>query len=60
MNRLRAKMQNGSLPLNDNGDNLTDEQREALHQALARSLDSLKKGRTSPAYPLLDQLRTRR
>jgi hypothetical protein len=48
------------LVFDDEGDDLTDKQREALHQALAKSLGSLKKGRTRPAFPLLDELRTRR
>jgi hypothetical protein len=60
MSRVRAKVQNGPLPLNDKGDDLTDEQREALHKALAKSLGSMDKGRTRPVSALLHELRTRR
>ena len=76
MNRLRAKVQNGrllldepttlpegavvDLVLDDGGDDLTDEQREALHKALTKSLDSAEKGRTRPVSPLLHELRARR
>ena len=57
---MRVKVQNGRLPLNDSGDDLTDEQREALHEALAKSLHSLQRGRTRPVSALLHELRTRR
>jgi hypothetical protein len=59
MNRFRAKVQNGPLPSDDEGDDLTDEQREALHNALAKSLDSLEKGHTRPVSALLHELHTR-
>ncbi len=57
---MRAKVQNGRPLLDDEGDDLTDEQREALHKALAESLDSLQRGRTRPVSALLHELRTRR
>jgi hypothetical protein len=76
MNRLRARVEKGRLVLNepttlpdgtmidlvldDEGDDLTDADREALHGALAKSLDSLAKGDIRPASTTIDALRTRR
>ena len=76
MNRLRARVENGrlvldepttlpdgtvlDLVLDDEGDDLTDEQREALHEALARSHESLKKGDVRPASAIIKELRARR
>ena len=76
MNRLRARVEKGRLILNeptslpdgtvldlvldDEGDDLTDEQREALHQALTRSHDSLKRGEVRPASEVIKELRARR
>jgi hypothetical protein len=76
MNRLRARVQKGrlvldepttlpdgtvlDLVLDDEGDDLTDEDREALHGVLARSLESLEKGDIRPASAIVEELRTRR
>ena len=76
MNRLRARVENGrlvldepttlpdgtvlDLVLDDEGDDLTDEQREALHQALTQSLASAEKGALRPASTIIDELRARR
>ena len=75
MNRLRARVENDrlvldepttlpdgtvlDLVLDDEGDDLTDEQREALHQALTRSWDSADKGAIRPASAIIDELRAR-
>ena len=48
------------LVLDDEGDDLTDADREALHGALTRSLESLDKGDIRPASTTIDELRTRR
>ena len=76
MNSLRARVENGrlvldepttlpdgtvvDLVLDDEGDNLTDTDRVALHAALARSLESLTAGRVRPASAAVDELRARR
>ena len=76
MSRLRAQVEKGrlvldepttlpegtvlDLVLDDEGDDLTDEQREALHQALTRSLEAADKGNIRPASAIIDELRTRR
>jgi len=76
MNRLRARVEKGrlildepttlpdgtvlDLVLDDEGDDLTDEDREALHGALTRSLESLEKGDIRPAFATIDELRARR
>lgn len=48
------------LVLDDDGDDLSDRDRDALHGALDRSARSLNDGRTQPASAIIDQLRTRR
>ena len=76
MNRLRAQVKNGrlildepttlpggtvlDLVLDDEGDDLADEDREALHEALSQSFESLKRGDTRPASEIIDELRARR
>jgi hypothetical protein len=76
MSPLRARVQNGHIVLNepttlpdgteldlvidDQDDDLTDEERRALHGALSESLDSVKAGRTRPVADLLDELQRRR
>ena len=76
MNRLRARVEKGrlvldepttlpdgtvlDLVLDDEGDDLTDADREALHGALARSLESLEKSEVRPASATIDELHTRR
>jgi len=76
MNRLRARVEKGrlvldepttlpdgtvlDLVLDDEGDDLTDADREALHGALTRSLESLEKGDIRPASATIDELRARR
>lgn len=76
MNRLRALVKNGrlvldepttlpdgtvlDLVLDDEGDDLTDADREALHEALTRSLRSLEEGDIRPASAIIDDLRSRR
>jgi hypothetical protein len=76
MNSLRARVENGrlvldepttlpdgtivDLVLDDEGDDLTDTDRAALHGALTRSWESLNAGRVRPASEIIDELRTRR
>jgi hypothetical protein len=76
MSSLRARVQNGRLVLDeptalpdgtvvdlvadDEGDDLTDTDRAALHAALARSRESVNAGRVRPAAEIIDELRTRR
>ncbi|MGH9240001.1 MAG: hypothetical protein ACRD3G_18315 [Vicinamibacterales bacterium] len=44
----------------DEGDDLTDEERRALHEALLASSKSAEAGRLRPAQEILDELRQRR
>ena len=76
MSSLRARVENGRLVLDeptslpdgtvvdlvadDEGDDLTDTDRAALHAALARSWESLNAGLARPASEIIDELRTRR
>lgn len=76
MSNLRAHVENGrlvldeptSLPdgtvldlvLDDEGDDLTNQERQALDAALARSYESAQTGRVRPASAILDELRGRR
>ena len=48
------------LVLDDEGDDLDDEQRAALHAAIDRSLEQGRAGQTAPADVILDELRARR
>jgi hypothetical protein len=72
---LRARVEKGRLVLDeattppegtivdlvadDEGDDLTDEERRALHEALSASWQSAKAGRLRPASAILDELRQR-
>jgi hypothetical protein len=76
MTPLRAHVENGRLVLDeptslpdgtvvdlvadDEGDDLTDEDRRALHDALASSWRSAEAGRLRPASAIVDELRGRR
>jgi hypothetical protein len=76
MTPLRARVQNGRLVLNeptslpegtvidlvadDEGDDLTDDERRALHEALSKSWESAEAGRLRPASAILDELRRQR
>jgi len=76
MNPLRAHVEKGRLVLDepttlpegtvvdlvadDEGDDLTDQERRALHEALSASWKSAKAGRLGPASGILDELRQRR
>jgi len=76
MNRLRARVRNGrlvldepttlpdgtvvDLVLDDEGDDLSDEERGALHQALTRAHESIEKGNGLPASEIIKELRARR
>jgi hypothetical protein len=76
MSGLRARVENGrlildepttlpdgtmvDLVLDDEGDDLTDEERRALHEALSASWESAEAGRLRPAAAILDELRQRR
>jgi hypothetical protein len=76
MTPLRARVQNGRLMLNeptslpegtvidlvadDEGDDLTDDERRALHEALSKSWESAEAGRLRPASAILDELRRQR
>jgi hypothetical protein len=46
--------------VDDEGDDLTEEERRALHEALSVSWKSAEAGRLRPASAILDELRTRR
>ena len=48
------------LVADDEGDDLTDEERRALHEALSASWKSAEAGRLRPASAILDELRQRR
>ena len=76
MSPLRARVENGRIVLDepttlrdgtvidlvvdDEGDDLTDEERRALHEALSASSKSAEAGRLRPASAILDELRQRR
>lgn len=76
MSPLRARVENGRLHLDeptellegtelelvvdDDGDGLTDHERQALHEALPTSWSSAEAGRSRPASALIDELRRRR
>ena len=76
MGRLRARVKNGrlvldepttlpdgtvvDLVLDDEGDDLTDGDREALHQALTRAHESIEKGNGRPASEIINELHARR
>lgn len=73
---LRARVEKGRLVLNesttlpegtvvdlvvdDEEDDLTDEERRALHEALSASSKSAEAGHLRPASAILDELRQRR
>src|SRR5712691_8779830 len=76
MSPLRARVEKGRLVLDepttlpegtvielvadDEGDDLSDEERGALHQALSGSWQSAEAGRLRPASAILEELRQRR
>ena len=76
MNRLRARVENGRLVLDepttlpdgtvidlvadDEGDDLTDREREALRDTLPASWKSAEAGDLRPASTILNELRQRR
>jgi len=76
MSQLRARVEKGrivldeptSLPdgtvldlvLDDGGDDLSDREREALHDAVGRSWQSLKAGRVKAVSAIVDELRAKR
>ena len=76
MSPLRARVEKGRLILDepttlpdgtvidlvadDEADNLTDEERRALHAALSASWTSAEAGHLRPASHILDELRQRR
>jgi hypothetical protein len=76
MSPLRARVEKGRLVLDeattlpegtvidlvadDEGDDLTDGERQALHDALTASWKSAEAGRLRPASAILDTLRRRR
>ena len=49
-----------SLVADDEGDDLTDDERRALHEALSASQQSAEAGRRRPASAILAELRQRR
>jgi len=75
MSPLRARVKDGRIVLDepttlregtvvdlvadDEGDDLTDEERDALHKALLKSDESAEAGRLRPASAILDELRKR-
>jgi hypothetical protein len=76
MSRLRARVEKGRIVLNepttlpegmvidlvadDEGDDLTEDERRDLHEALAASSRSADAGHLQPASAILDELRQRR
>jgi hypothetical protein len=76
MGPLRARVEKGRLVLDepttlpegtfidlvadDEGDDLSDDERRALHEALSSSWQSAEAGRLRPASAILDELRQRR
>ena len=76
MSPLRARVENGRLHLDeptglpegtelelvvdDDRDDLTDQERQALHEALLTSWSSAEAGRSRPSSELIDELRRRR
>jgi len=76
MSPIRARVEKGRLVLNepttlpegtvldlvadDEGDDLTDEERRALHEALSTSWKSAEAGHLRPASTILGELRRRR
>jgi hypothetical protein len=76
MNTLRARVTKGRLILDepttlpegtvvalvadDEGDDLSDEERQLLHEALSTSWKSAEAGRLRPASEILEELRRRR
>jgi hypothetical protein len=76
MGPLQARVENGRLVLDepttlpdgtvvdlvadDDGDDLTDEERRHLHEQLSASWTSAEAGRLQPASAILDELRRRR
>jgi hypothetical protein len=76
MGGLRARVEKGRLVLDepttlpegtvvdlvadDEGDDLTEDERRALHEALSASWKSVESGRVRPASAILDELRQRR
>ena len=76
MTPLRARVQQGRLVLDepttvpegtvvelvadDEGDDLSEEERRVLHRALSASWESGEAGRLRPASAILDELRQRR
>lgn len=76
MSPLRARVENGRIVLDepttlregtvinlvadDEGDDLTDQERRALHEALSSSWESAEAGRLRPASAILDELRKRK
>jgi len=76
MSPLRARVENGRLVLDepttlpdgtvidlvadDAGDDLTEEERRALHEALSASWSSAEAGRLRPASEIIEELRQRR
>ena len=76
MSPLRARVEKGRLVLDepttlpegtivdlvadDDGDDLTDAERRALHEALSVSWRSAEAGRLRPAAAVVDELRQRR
>lgn len=76
MSPLRARVENGRIVLDepttlrdgtvidlvvdDEGDDLTEQERQALHRALSASWESAEQGRVRPASAILDELRRRR
>lgn len=76
MDKLRAVVRNGpfvidtpttlpegtvlDLVVDDEGDDLMDEERAALHAALDRSMKEVKAGKVRPASDVIEDLRRKR
>lgn len=76
MGPIRARVKNGrlivdmptklpegtvwDLVFDDEGDDLTSEERKVLHDEIRRSVRAVKKGKTRPAAQVLAELRARR
>jgi hypothetical protein len=75
LRRLRARVENGRLVMDlltdlpegtvldlvvdDEGDELSDEERKALHAAMDESLRQAASGRTRPASEMIEEIRRR-
>lgn len=48
------------LVVDDEGDNLDEEERAALHESLSTAWESIRRGRVRPASDIVNELQSRR